>query len=68
VAETADGRVAAFEIKSSATARRDAAKHLEWLRDRLGDRFVIGVVFHSGPLPSYIDDRIVALPISAIWG
>ncbi len=25
------------------------ALHLRWLRDQLGDRFVGGVIFHTGP-------------------
>jgi predicted AAA+ superfamily ATPase len=68
VAETADGRLAAFEIKANSAPTPDAARHLAWLRDRLGDRFAVGVVFHTGPLPFRIDERIVALPICAIWG
>jgi len=36
--------------------------HLE-----LGDRFVRGIVFHTGALPFDLDDRIWALPIAAMW-
>jgi uncharacterized protein len=68
LAETADGRIVAFEIKAHASPGPDAARHLRWLRDRLDDRFAIGVVFHSGPLPFPVDDRIIAVPICAIWG
>jgi uncharacterized protein len=68
LAETADGRVVAFEIKASAAPGPDAARHLVWLRDRLGDRFAIGAVLHTGPAPLPIDDRVVALPICTIWG
>ncbi len=67
MAEAADGRVAAFEIKASAAPGASGGQHLAWLRDRLGDRFAIGVVFHTGPAPFRIDERIVALPICAIW-
>lgn len=68
LAESTDGRVLAFEIKASAAPTAADAKHLVWLRDRLEDRFVAGVVFHTGPLPFPISDRIAALPISALWG
>lgn len=67
LAETADGRIAAFEIKASSAPAANSGRHLAWLRDRLGDRFVIGVVLHTGPAPFRIDERIVALPICAIW-
>jgi len=43
------------------------ARHLAWLRDELGDRFVAGAVFHAGPHAFPLGDRITALPISAIW-
>jgi hypothetical protein len=68
VLEASDGRIAAVEIKSGLRSPTHAARHLAWLRDHLGDEFAVGVVFHTGPLPSTIGDRIVALPICAIWG
>jgi hypothetical protein len=43
------------------------ARYLAWLRDELGDRFVAGAVFHTGPHAFPLGDRITALPISAIW-
>jgi predicted AAA+ superfamily ATPase len=67
LAEAADGRVVAFEVKASAAPTVSSGRHLAWMRDRLGERFVIGVVFHTGPAAFRIDERIVALPIGAIW-
>jgi uncharacterized protein len=66
--EASDGRIVALEIKADAAPPANAARHLGWMRDRLGDRFAFGAVLHSGPLPYMIDDRIAALPICAIWG
>lgn len=65
--EAPDGAVVGVEVKAGSTPDRSDAKHLIWLRDRLGDRFVCGVVFHTGPRPFRLDERIHALPISAIW-
>jgi uncharacterized protein len=67
VAEAPDGRVVAIEVKSSAAPETRDARHLEWLRDRLGDQFTRGVVFHTGPRPYALADRIYALPICSIW-
>jgi len=67
VAELGGGRVVGFEIKASATARPQDARHLDWLRDQLGDRFVAGVVFHTGPHVFPLGERITALPVSTIW-
>jgi len=60
-------RVVGIEIKASAAPRADAAKHLAWLRDALGDRFLAGVVLHTGPRVYPLGENIVAAPISTLW-
>jgi hypothetical protein len=40
---------------------------LVWMRDRLGDRFSRGILFHAGPTTFELSDRITALPIHALW-
>ena len=62
------GRVIAFEVKADAAPGPDAARHLARLRDELGDRFVAGVVLHTGPSTYRLGERLTALPISSIWG
>lgn len=62
-----DGRVVGIEVKAAAAPRPDAARHLYWLRDRLGDDFVAGVVLHTGPRTFPMGDRVVAAPISSLW-
>jgi predicted AAA+ superfamily ATPase len=67
ILETADGRVIGVEVKAEAAPTRHSARHLRWLRDELGDRFIAGVVLHTGPRPFPLDDRLLALPICALW-
>jgi predicted AAA+ superfamily ATPase len=67
VAELGGGRVIGVEVKASAAPSPRAARHLVWLRDRLGDRFLAGVVLHTGPRVFSLGERIVAAPISSIW-
>lgn len=68
IAELAGRRVVGIEIKArAAPTARDDAKHLLWLRDQLGDRFLAGVVFHTGPRLYELDDKILAAPISVLW-
>jgi predicted AAA+ superfamily ATPase len=67
VIEYGGGRVAGIEIKSTAAPRRDDARHLEWLREELGERFVAGVVLHTGPNAFELADKIIAAPISTHW-
>jgi predicted AAA+ superfamily ATPase len=59
--------VIAIEVKATANPGRSAARHLMWLRDELGDRFIHGLLLTSAPLVWTIDDRITAAPISALW-
>ncbi len=60
-------RVIAVEIMATAAPSLDDARHLLWLREQLGDRFVVGAVLHTGPRPFQLADRILALPIYALW-
>lgn len=67
IAERAGGDVVAIEIKSSAAPTRNDARHLEWLREQLGERFLAGAVLHTGPRPFQLAERIFALPICTLW-
>lgn len=68
LAELSAGNVVAIEIKAAAAPKRGDAKHLEWLRDRLDERFLAGAVLHTGPRPFQLSERIFALPICTLWG
>ncbi|MEN3361187.1 MAG: uncharacterized protein V7637_5169 [Mycobacteriales bacterium] len=67
IVELADGRVIAFEVKADAAPGPDAGRHLRWLRAAVGDRFVAGVVLHTGPRVVRYPDGIVGVPICAFW-
>ena len=67
LAELDDGRVLAIEVKAERAPGAVAARHLAALRDHDPDRFIGGIVFHTGPNRYRIGDRLVAIPISAIW-
>lgn len=68
VAELPAGDIVAIEIKSAAAPKRRDARHLEWLRDQLGERFLAGAVLHTGPRPFQLSQGIFALPICTLWG
>lgn len=68
LAELAAHHVVALEVKATAAARPDDARHLNWLRDQIGDRFIAGAVLHTGPGRFALGERIFALPIATIWG
>jgi uncharacterized protein len=61
------GRIVGIEVKASSAPSIRDARHLAWLRDHLGAGFLRGIVFHTGPQPFELDERIWALPICALW-
>lgn len=67
LAESAGGRVVAIEVKADSAPGPGAAKHLGWLRDALGERFLAGAVLHTGPRVYELGERIVAAPIGTLW-
>ena len=67
IVEYGGGRVVGLEIKATNAPGRDDARHLRWLRDELGDRFLGGVVLNTGRRAFLLDERIAAIPISALW-
>jgi predicted AAA+ superfamily ATPase len=68
LAELADERLIAIEVKAGGAVTHADARHLAWLRDEVGDRFLAGLVLHTGPRLFELDERIVAAPIAALWG
>ncbi len=59
--------VIAIEVKAAAAVVKRDARHLVWLRDALGPRFLRGIVLHTGPDTFTLEERIVAAPISTLW-
>lgn len=67
ILEERDGRVVAIEVKASASATADDTRHLKWLREKLGERFVAGAVLYLGQHTYSLGDRLLALPLSSLW-
>src|SRR5262249_43448960 len=68
LAELAGDRVIAIEVKATAAPDPQDVRHLQWLRDELGDRFLSGAVLHTGPGKYPLGERLFAIPICALWG
>ncbi len=67
VLELPSGEVVGVEVKLSSTVSHSDFRGLELLRDKAGDRFVRGAVMYSGTHQLSFGDRMIALPISALW-
>ena len=61
------GRMIGIEVKATSSPSARDARHLMWLRDQIGEGFLRGILFHTGPAPFELGERIWALPISALW-
>lgn len=67
ILEARDGRIVGVEVKAANDVDEGDFRHLRYLRDRLGDRFVHGVVIHLGRRPLAFGHRLTALPLSSLW-
>lgn len=67
VAEYASGQALAIEVKATAAPKPRDAQHLAWLMEQLPDIVLAGIVFHTGPRPFRLGERLYALPIAALW-
>jgi hypothetical protein len=69
LAELAGQRIVGVEVKASAAPSvREDARHLSWLAEQLGERFLAGVVLHTGPHIYKLSEKIIAAPIATLWG
>jgi predicted AAA+ superfamily ATPase len=68
VVESDERRVAGVEMKAAGSVAQGDFKGLTFLRDKLKDRFAMGVVLYTGKQPLPFGDRLWALPYSALWG
>ena len=59
--------VVGIEVKATSSPTVAHARHLVYLRDRLGKRFRLGVVLHAGAHTLRLGDRLIAAPIAALW-
>ena len=63
------GSVVGIEVKAGSRVHARDRRGLRMLRDRLGERFAVGVVLHTGAhcIRFADDERIIALPIDLLW-
>ena len=66
--ENAAGRVVAIEVKAAASVSKNDLKHLHFLRDQLGDRFLRGVLLYTGTNSISFDEQMEAAPLSILTG
>lgn len=67
--EERNGTLVAIEVKAANDVNRSDARHLLWLRDKLGPATVrASIVFYTGSHVIRLDERVWAVPICSLWG
>ncbi|MDO5068243.1 MAG: DUF4143 domain-containing protein [Propionibacteriaceae bacterium] len=66
IVEGRDRRVAAFEIKLAHSVSDNDVRHLNWLRDQLGDRLVNRVIVTTGPYAYRRPDGVAVVPLALL--
>lgn len=61
------GRVVGVEVKMGSTVQEKDVRVLQDLAEALGPRFVRGVVLYTGERAVPFSEKILALPIQALW-
>lgn len=62
-----NNKILAFEFKAGSSPMNSDTKHLKWLKEEIGSRFVAGIVLHAGSSIYQLEDRIFAIPLSSFW-
>jgi uncharacterized protein len=63
ILENAAGQIVAVEVKASSTVDKNDIKHLKFLREKLGNKFVRGIVLYLGEEQVSFDETIQAVPL-----
>jgi predicted AAA+ superfamily ATPase len=67
VVELDDGRIIGLEVKATQTVLPKHARNLRKLADRLGDRFVGGLVLTLSGRGASFGPTLWALPVASLW-
>lgn len=67
VLEDRTGGIVGIEVKASAAVRSSDFKGLRRLAERVGPRWVRGVILYLGGEGTAFGDRLAAVPLTAIW-
>lgn len=67
ILEIGANKLVGIEVKAAVDVDENDFRHLTYLRDRRSDHFVAGVVLHCGDRVRKFGDRLLAMPIGALW-
>ena len=65
--ELRSGEVVGVEVNTAATVSANDFAALRHLRDKLGSRFVAGIVLYTGARTLPFGERLAAVPLCGLW-
>jgi predicted AAA+ superfamily ATPase len=66
IVERPDGRIVALEVKLARTVEEHSVRHLQWLRDAVGDDLLDAAVITTGPEAYRREDGIAVIPAALL--
>ena len=67
ILEDRSGNVVGIEIKSSETVGPKDFKGLRYLKEKIKEKFLMGIVLYTGSQYMPFDDKLYTLPINSLW-
>jgi uncharacterized protein len=67
ILEDRSGNIVGIEIKSSEKVTTDDFKGLKYLKEKVGEKFVMGIVLYTGSLCLPFDKGLYTMPINVLW-
>ena len=67
ILEDRAGNVVGIEIKSSETVGPEDFKGLKYLKEKIKDKFIMGIVLYTGSQYMPFDNKLCVLPINSLW-
>lgn len=67
ILEHESGKVVGIEVKSSETVGIEDFRHLQFMKDAIGEDFLRGIVLYAGHQTLAFGPNLIAVPVSALW-
>jgi predicted AAA+ superfamily ATPase len=67
VLEDRSGNIVGIEVKSSERVIDQDFNGLKFLKERVKDKFIVGIVLYTGQLCSPVDKDLYVLSINSLW-
>jgi len=67
ILEDRSGNIISIEIKNSETVGAQDFKGLTYLRDKVKEKFIMGIVLYTGSLCLPFDKNLYMMPVNGLW-